>query len=177
MTLGEAAQSIRPRRRWPMVAAAACAVLATLAAVVVCRVQAHAERGEPAPEAAATVWMLQLSAGERLGVSRVLAPDRHDELRQQWQEYRTAMESTGRPPFKLETVGRLVVDDRAEDRALVVAQVRGIWWDGPTVMAGTAHPWRWETRRDAGGWRVWSTELPPWCGTHVRAELCEERPR
>ncbi|OZV80186.1 hypothetical protein CA850_15945 [Micromonospora echinospora] len=78
----------------------------------------------------------------------------------------------------METVGRLAVDERAEDRALVVAQVRRVWWDGPNAMAGTAHPWRWETRRDAGEWRVWSAELPPWCGTHVRAELCtQERPQ
>ncbi len=159
-----------------MVAAVAvavvCASLLTTAAVVAGRVQSDVERGEASPESAVTVWVLQLSAGERIGLSRVLADERHDELRDQWQEYRTAMESTGRPPSKVETVGRLVVDERGEDRALVVAQVRGVWWDGPNAMAGTAHPWRWETRRDDGGWRVWSAELPPWCGTHVRAELC-----
>lgn len=189
MTLGEDAgsapdqrvQRFRPRRRWPIVAAVVavvvCASVLTTAVVWAVRAQEDAERGEATPESAVTVWVLQLSAGERIGLSRVLADDRHDELVTQWQAYRAAMES-GRPPSKVETVGRLVVDEHGEGRALVVAQVRGVWWDGPTAMAGTAHPWRWETRRDGGGWRVWSVELPPWCGTHVRAELCaQERPQ
>ncbi|MGY3517184.1 hypothetical protein ACVMYR_12830 [Micromonospora sp. PTRAS2] len=115
-----------------------CASLLTTAAVVAGRMQSDAERGEASPESAVTVWLLQLSAGERIGLSRVLADERHDELLTQWQEYRAAMESTRRPPSKVGT----------------------------------------ERRRDAGGWRVWSAELPPWCGTHVRAGLCpEEQPQ
>lgn len=40
------------------------------------RKQAEAERGEASPESAALVWVLQLSAGEELRLSRVLAKPR-----------------------------------------------------------------------------------------------------
>ncbi|RZU73781.1 hypothetical protein EV384_2205 [Micromonospora kangleipakensis] len=75
-------------------------------------------------------------------------------------------------PSKLETVGPIDVEDQGDDRATVTAQVRPIWWNGPTSLSGTAHPWRFETRRDAGGWRVWAADLPEWCGVHVRADAC-----
>ncbi|MFG3690584.1 hypothetical protein [Micromonospora sp. NPDC047740] len=62
------------------------------------RKQVEAERGEATPEAAATVWLLKPSAGEELGLSRVLAEPRHDELRQQWRDYRDEM--TRWPPLR-----------------------------------------------------------------------------
>ncbi|MFG2169434.1 hypothetical protein [Micromonospora chersina] len=136
------------------------------------RKQLEAERGEATPEAAVTVWFVKLSAGDELGVSRVLAKRRHDELRQQWRDYRAEMTSAGRPPSKLEAVGPMAVEHQGDDRATVVEQVRAVWWDGPHLLAGEDHPWRWELRKDGRGWGVWSVELPPWCGVHVRAELC-----
>ena len=72
-----------------------------MAASWVVRKQLEAERGETA----ATVWLLKLSAGEELGLSRVLAEPCHDELCQQWRDYRDEMTSPARPPSKLESVG------------------------------------------------------------------------
>ncbi len=105
-------------------------------------------------------------------MSRVLAGSRHDELRQQWRSYRSDMTGSGREPSKLESVGPSVVEHQGADEATVTEQVRAVWWDGPQILAGTAHPWRWELRQDDGGWRVWSVDLPEWCGVHVRANLC-----
>ncbi|SCG75949.1 hypothetical protein GA0070609_5189 [Micromonospora echinaurantiaca] len=138
------------------------------------RKQVEAERGESSPEAAVAVWRLQLSAGEQLGLSRVLAKPRHDELLAQWRDYRAEMTRTGRPPSKIEAVGRSVVEHQGDDRATVVEQIRAVWWQETTILDGTAHPWRWEVRKDRGGWRVWSADLPAWCGVHVRAELCQK---
>ncbi|MGY0003273.1 hypothetical protein [Micromonospora sp. I033] len=69
-------------------------------------------------------------------------------------------------------VGPIGVEDQADDRATVTAQVHAVWWNEQVNLSGTAHPWRFETRRDAGGWRVWAAELPAWCGVHVRADTC-----
>ena len=50
--------------------------------------QAEAERGEATPDAAANVYVLQMSSGEELGLSRVLVAARHDQLLGQWRKYR-----------------------------------------------------------------------------------------
>ncbi|PWU48907.1 hypothetical protein DLJ46_10710 [Micromonospora globispora] len=117
------------------------------------------------------VYVLKMSGGEELGLSRVLVDERHDELLRQWRRYRGEMERAD-VPSKLETVGPIDVEDQGDDRAKVTAQVSPIWWNGPTSLSGTAHAWRFETRRDAGGWRVWAVDLPTWCGVHVRADAC-----
>ncbi|MET7804341.1 hypothetical protein [Micromonospora chersina] len=135
------------------------------------RKQAEADRGEVSPDAAATVYVLQMSSGEEIGLSRVLADRRHNELLRQWRQYRGEMER-GNVPSKLETVGPIDVEGQGDDRATVTAQVHGIWWGGQINLSGESHAWRFETRRDAGGWRVWAADLPPWCGVHVRADSC-----
>ncbi len=68
--------------------------------------------------------------------------------------------------------GSTVIDYQGDDRATVEEQVRGVWWGDGTNLAGTPHTWQWQLRKDRGGWRVWSVDLPPWCGVHIRAELC-----
>ncbi|PWU45049.1 hypothetical protein DLJ46_22865 [Micromonospora globispora] len=133
--------------------------------------QAEAERGEATPDAAVNVYVLKMSSGEELGLSRVLAPSRHDELLRQWRQYRGEMERA-KVPSKLETVGPIDVEDQGDDRAKVTMNVHPIWWNGQTSLSGTEHAWRFETRRDAGGWRVWAADLPSWCGVHVRADAC-----
>jgi len=140
-------------------------------------VQARADRGEVSPEAAAVVYVLSLSSGDHLGLSRVLDAGRHDELVDQWRTIRADMDRAT-PPSKLETVGRIDVEDQDDGRAVVVARVRGIWWDaaGPgTSMVGTAHEWRWDVV-DEHGWRIRVVHAPPWCGVHVRADRCQEDP-
>ncbi|MFJ5668191.1 hypothetical protein ACIQAR_21090 [Micromonospora chalcea] len=112
-----------------------------------------------------------MSSGEEIGLSHVLAGKRHDELLRQWRQYRSEM-ARGNVPSKLETVGRIDVEDQGDDRAAVTAQVSPTWWNEQINFSGEAHPWRFETRRDAGGWRVWAADLPPWCGVHVRADRC-----
>ncbi|GAA4565227.1 hypothetical protein GCM10023176_12810 [Micromonospora coerulea] len=133
--------------------------------------QAEAERGEATPEAAVNVYVLRMSSGEELGPSRVLVDERHEELLRQWRRYRGEMERAN-IPSKLETVGPIDVEDLGDDRAKVTAHVHAIWWGGQMSLSGAAHPWRFQTRQDAGGWRVWAAELPPWCGVHVRVEAC-----
>ncbi|PWU46039.1 hypothetical protein DLE60_21525 [Micromonospora globispora] len=112
--------------------------------------QAEAERGETTPDAAANVYILKMSSGEELGLSRVLVAGRHDELLRQWRQYRGEMQRA-EVPSKLEVVGRIGVEDQDEDRATVAAQVHAVWWNDRIYLSGTAHPWRFETRRDAGG--------------------------
>ncbi|MBQ0895537.1 hypothetical protein KBX37_20950 [Micromonospora sp. U56] len=101
----------------------------------------------------------------------MLAGPRHDELLRQWREYRGEMER-GTVPSKLEVVGAIDVEDQVDDRATVTAQAHAVWWNEQGNLSGTAHPWRFETRRDAGGWRVWAADLPSWCGVHVRPHTC-----
>ncbi len=166
---------VRSPRHWPWVALSLVAVLcAGVVAVPVSWAvlrQAEAERGEATPDAAVNLYVLRMSSGERIGLSRVLAGRRHDELLRQWREYRGEMER-GNVPSKLEVVGPIDVEDQADDRATVTAHVHAVWWTDQVNLSGTAHPWRFETRRDASGWRVWSAELPPWCGVHLRADAC-----
>ncbi|MEH1056158.1 hypothetical protein V6U89_13200 [Micromonospora sp. CPCC 206171] len=185
MTMGEELPGWRPprirkagrqARRWPWALLAlvvvACAGVVAVPASWAVRKQAEAERGEPAPEAAATVWLMKLSAGEEDGLSRVLAKSRHDELLDQFVRYRDDIAGSGRPVSKLEAVGSSVIEHQGDDRATVEEQVRGVWWGDGTNLAGTPHMWQWQLRKDRGGWRVWSVDLPPWCGVHIRAELC-----
>ncbi|WP_123809753.1 hypothetical protein [Micromonospora globispora] len=166
---------VRSPRHWPWVVLSLVAVLcAGIVAVPVSRAvrkQGEAERGEATPDAAVSVYVLQMSSGEEIGLSRVLAGRRHDELLRQWRAYRGEMER-GNVPSKLQIVGPIDVEDQGDDRATVSAQVHAIWWNEHVNLSGAAHPWRFETRRDAGGWRVWAADLPPWCGVHVRPDTC-----
>ncbi|MFR9774868.1 hypothetical protein ACL02O_02280 [Micromonospora sp. MS34] len=135
------------------------------------RKQAEADRGEATPDAAVSVYLLQMSSGEEIGLPRVLAAKRHDELLRQWRQYRSEMKR-GNVPSKLQTVRPIDVEGQGNYRATVTAQVSPTWWKEQINFSGTAHPWRFETRRDAGGWRVWAADLPPWCGVHVRPDTC-----
>ncbi|MGW4295619.1 hypothetical protein ACWEH1_21565 [Micromonospora chersina] len=96
----------------------------------------------------------------------------NEELRQQRRDYRADMENFGRQPSKLEAVGPMAIEHQGDDQATVMEQVHAVCWDGSHLLTGDAHPWRWELRKDDGGGRVWSVELPSWCGVHVRPELC-----
>lgn len=166
---------VRSPRHWPWVVLSLVAVLCTgIVAVPVSWAvlkQAEAERGEASPDAAVNVYVLQMSSGEELGLSRVLAARHRDELLRQWRHYRGEMQR-GEVPSKLGTVGPIDVDSQGEGRATVTVHVRAIWWRGQTILNGTEQPWRFEARRDDGGWRVWAANLPPWCGVHVRADAC-----
>jgi hypothetical protein len=78
----------------------------------------------------------------------------------------------GERPGKLQALAGDEVDQLDQDQAVVVTQLRAIWWptDGSTpALHGTPHPWRFEVRKDRGGWRVWSIDLPPWCATVASA--------
>lgn len=147
--------------------------IATTAALIVSaawasRLVVAPDRGEVSPEAAVTVWLLRLNASEEIGLLPVLARQRRDDLLGQWRDYRREMDR--RPPSKLESVD-LAVTQLGGGRAVVVEQVRGIWWGDGAMLAGASHPWRFEVRED-DGWRIWSVDLPPWCGVHVRADAC-----
>ncbi|WP_334431346.1 hypothetical protein [Micromonospora sp. CPCC 206060] len=132
--------------------------------------QVEAERGEPAPSAAALVYLLRLSSGDDGGLYRVLAADRRDSLVDQWRGYRADMRRAT-PPSKLES-GPLQVTHLREGVALVVTDVYAVWWQDRLSMSGSRHHWRFEVRKDQGGWRVWKVEAPAWCDTYVRTDRC-----
>ncbi|MDI5937933.1 MULTISPECIES: hypothetical protein [unclassified Micromonospora] len=173
MTLVKDAERRRPRR-WVLYLAAGLALCvagpAAAGAGWVATKTVEADRGQPTPDAAANVFMLAVSSGEELGLRAALAPSRRDELVDEWRRIRGDITRTSPQPSKV-SAGVFVVDDQGDDRAQVVTEVQAVWW-GTVSMAGTPHAWRFETRRDGGGWRVWSVDPHPWCGGHVRAEAC-----
>ncbi len=89
-------------------------------------VQSRVERGEAEPDAAVNLYVLHLSSGERLGLSHALDDGRHDELLEQRRAIRAEMDRTDPPPNKVETVGRIEVEDQGDDQVVATARVRGI---------------------------------------------------
>ncbi len=160
-----------------MAGALVLCVAAPITAVVVWfgRSTIEAGKGQPSATAAVNVFILALSSGEELGLRAALAEDRREQLLERWRQLRAELDRTDPPPSKLE-LGSLTVEDQGADTARVVAQVQGIWWrrgaGSATSINGETHPWRFETRRDDDGWRVWSVEPYAWCGGHVRADAC-----
>jgi hypothetical protein len=150
-----------------------CGGVVAVPVVWVVRGTIAAGQGEATPDAAVNVYLLQTSAGEEIGLRRVLAPGRRDDLLRQWRAYRADM-TRSTPPDKLSTAG-IDISHQGDDRAAASMTVRGTWWSaggGGTSMVSGGAVWRFEVRRDRGGWRVWSADLPAWCGTYVRVELC-----
>ncbi|WP_213457269.1 nuclear transport factor 2 family protein [Rhizomonospora bruguierae] len=132
-------------------------------------------RGQPSPDAAANLYVLQLSAAEEIGLSGVLTGERRDDLRAQWRAYRAEM-TRAELPDKLE-IKRIDVEQQADDRATVTVHVFGTWWTSETgagILNSPAYPWHFDTRREAGGWRIWAVEAPAWCGTYLREGACGE---
>ncbi|MEU7776236.1 hypothetical protein AB0C44_33400 [Micromonospora taraxaci] len=175
MTLGEEPRRRRPRR-WVLYLAiglALCVGGPAVAGVSWFAVKtAEADKGQPTPDAAANVFMLAMSSGEELGLRAALAPQRRDELLDEWRSVRRDITRTDPLPSKV-NAGVFVVEDQGDDRAQVVTPVHAVWWqDGGISMAGAKHPWQFEVRHDRGGWRVWSVDPYPWCGGHVRVEAC-----
>ncbi|MFI7022790.1 hypothetical protein ACIBMZ_08750 [Micromonospora sp. NPDC049900] len=183
MTLGEGTKARRRSRRWVLLLAAAL-VLCTAAPVAAAAAGAgwvmvktrQAEQGQPTPAAAANVFMLAVSSGQELGLRAVLAPERRDELVAEWRSIRRDISRTAPNVSKVSTRS-FVVEDQADDRAMVVTEVYPVWRSvevGGLMVHGSSHPWRFEARRDGGGWRVWSVAPYAWCGGHVRASACQQ---
>jgi hypothetical protein len=113
---------------------------------------AEADRGQAAPDAAVNVFMLALSSGEKIGLRAVLAPDRRDELLSEWR----GITRTDPQPSKL-NAGVFDIEDQSDDHAQVATPVYAVWWGNDGLsMTGAKRVWRFEVRRDRGGWRVWS---------------------
>ena len=183
MTLGEDTKPGRRSRRWVLLLAAAL-VLCTAAPVAAAAAGAgwgmvktrQVEQGQPSPAAAVNVFMLALSSGEELGLRSALAPERRDELVDEWRSIRRDISRTAPNVSKVSTRA-FVVEDQADDRAEVVTEVYPVWRSvevGGLMVDGSSHPWRFEARRDDGGWRVWSVAPYTWCGGHVRASACQQ---
>lgn len=167
-----------PRWGWVVISFALAAILCVSAVPVAwfVRETRAAGQGEASPSGAVTVYLLALSAGDKLGMGGALAPERRDELLAQWLAYRAEMDHERSVPSKL-GFGVPVEESLAAGRVTVTTDVYGIWFlpDAPvgsSILNGERHPWRFETRLDQGGWRVWSADLPAWCGVHVRPDTC-----
>jgi hypothetical protein len=167
-----------PRWGWVVISFALAAILCVTAVPVAwfVRETRAAGRGEVTPSGAVTVYLLALSAGDKLGMGGPLAPERRDELLAQWLAYRAEMDHERSRPSRL-GFGVPAEESVAAGRVAVTADVYGIWFlpDAPvgsSILNGERHPWRFETRLDQAGWRVWSADLPAWCGVHVRPETC-----
>ncbi|WP_405100743.1 hypothetical protein [Micromonospora sp. NBC_01412] len=164
-----------PSKRWPWVLLSfvvlACTGALAVPAAWAVRAQVEAERGEQAPDAAVAVYLLRLSSGDDGGLRRVLAADRRDDLVGQWRAYRVEMSRSANPPSKLES-GPLQVDHVRGGVVLVVTEVHAVWWQDRVSLVGSRHPWRFEVRKDYGGWRVWTVEAPAWCGGYIRTSHC-----
>ncbi|MFF5071611.1 hypothetical protein ACFY2R_10495 [Micromonospora olivasterospora] len=135
----------------------------------------EADQGQPSPDSAANVFMLAVSTGEEIGLRSALAPQRRDELLNEWRGIRRDITRTDPQPSKVST-GVFVVEHQDDDRAQVVTDVQAVrWGEGFSgSITGTPRPWRFEVHRDGGGWRVWAVDPHPWCGGHVRASACQQ---
>ncbi|MGY0002910.1 hypothetical protein [Micromonospora sp. I033] len=80
--------------------------------------------------------------------------------------------ATSTKAFMATTAGAIQARRRRWARATAAEQVRVVWWDGPHVLAGSDHPWRWELLKGDGGWRGVVHRAAFVVGVHVRADLC-----
>lgn len=66
------------------------------------------------------------------------------------------------------------------DTATVTMEVAARWpneADRALWFYSEAGTWRFDVRRDSAGWRIWTVDMPPWCGTYSRCTAPCQRPR
>ncbi len=118
---------------------------------------------------------MALSYDNDHGVFSVLDDDHRDQLLDQWHAYRSAMEATNPPPFKLE-YDALAAGSVTGGRAEVTVDVSARWRsaDDSGRLSGFASGekrWHFQTRED-DGWRVVKVTPPAWCGDYVPSNEC-----
>jgi hypothetical protein len=139
------------------------------------RETAAAGEGAPSPEAAANDYLMRLSYNDAAGLLPLLDDGQQDRLVEQWQTYRSAMQATAPPPFKLE-IGPLRSGSVVGGRIAVSTEVRAVWreQDENGRLGGyKSLPLTWviEAREDEG-WRVVEVKAPPWCGADGYVPRC-----
>jgi hypothetical protein len=141
----------------------------------VLRETVEASRGAPAPDAAASEYLMALGYNNDEGLLAILDNDRQDELLAGWRAYRKAMDTTNPPPARLDFAG-LTVGPVDDGQAEVTTDVSATWWhtEGQAQFyKSEAHTWRFTTRED-NGWQVVAVDAPIWCGGYVRQDACAQ---
>jgi hypothetical protein len=138
-----------------------------------------AGKGEGSPGATLLAFMFTFEDGpDALGVSRLIVPSKRDAITAQRRTYLAAMEADAKKSGWTATFEIGPVPDGVEngdaiqgDQATTVGWFNVRWLPPASLRpsrglpwySGPSHPWRAETRRDSGGWRLWSLTIPPWC--------------
>lgn len=135
----------------------------------------QAGKGEKCAMCAALVYIHSVDDGQQHTVFRVLDGAQRDALLDQWHRYQADVTRSVDRPSKLEAGGAAATETRAgEGRVQVVLPVRSVWFDTSETtgrslsLNGGWVPWRFEVHNNRGGWRIWSAELPSWCGSHAK---------
>lgn len=123
------------------------------------------------PIEAVSTYLLQLDAGDEIGLRRALAEDQRDELLDQWRTVLKDMQRSERPPNKLEWPG-YDTEDQGAGRVRIAVQLSATWW-GDVTFSGTPHPWVFDVHQEDGGWRITKVTPFPWCGGHIYAHKCK----
>lgn len=140
-----------------------------------------AGKGEVSPDAAVTVYLMDLGYGrEPDNELPLFDDDRQDDLLRQWRDLQATMAAAAMgAPSTLDS-GALDVGPIEGGRATVTTNVSATWWSktgGGTSLRSRALPWSFETRDD-DGWRISAVTPPPWCGAGAAGYVttCDQPP-
>jgi hypothetical protein len=138
-----------------------------------------AGKGGGSPGATLLAFMYTFEDGpDALGVSRLIVDSKKDAIQKQRKAYLAEMAADAQ---KSGWTATFEIGSRPEgaengdvingDKATTVGWF-SVRWTPPESLrpshglpwyGGPSRPWRAETRRDDGGWRLLSVTLPPWC--------------
>ncbi|XVU25625.1 hypothetical protein ACQPZJ_00755 [Actinoplanes sp. CA-054009] len=164
------------RRRWALAILLMVSFLCSglLAVPVVAFLEHTDDQGDAFGTATEAVdsYLLQLNAGEEIGLRRGLAEDHRDDLMSQWRSILGDMRRTDPLPSRL-TWERFDTLREGRNEVEISVPVSGVWWGERGVSSHSEeHAWVFVVDREDGGWRVESVRPYAWCGGHVLIERC-----
>ncbi|WP_433530459.1 hypothetical protein ACQPYA_30655 [Micromonospora sp. CA-263727] len=134
----------------------------------------EAGRGEQTAAAAANAYLVAVfESGDSLDINRCLCAENRDKLFREALDLRKQV--APHAPFGVTVTSSNWQPNDTDDTvsALVNLQITQIdsTTGGLTFIEGTAHEWRFLTRKEqgmSGGWKVCRIDAPPLCGTLLR---------